>query len=190
MQWRWDIAAFSLAFAALSEPAFACRVAAPLDLNDVRYADVVVMGRIANYRIVLDQQARQERKKMLARSPHMAPELRNSLQNQATFLSDYARFDVVVDRVLTGVAPKIVTVTWNNSTFAEPQAMSPGQYLVALRNPSSTSPPLRGPSATVLANREPGILTVLQAPCAPAFIFESASASAVGLRRILGAMLR
>jgi hypothetical protein len=166
-----------MALVVASEPALACRIPAQLELKYVKYADLVVAGRIANYKIVLDQEARRERRKMLARSPNMSPELRKALEGQTNFLSDYARFDVIVDRVLFGIAPKAISVTWDNSTFSEPTAIAPGRYLVALRNPS----------ATELPNGEPGTLTVLQAPCAPAFIFGSDSAQATALRKVLGA---
>jgi hypothetical protein len=171
--------------AAVGVPALACRIPVPLELRDVQYADVVVVGRIANYRIVRDEAAREQRRKLLASSPDMPPELRKILAGQQGFLTDYARFDVIVDKVLSGKAPKTLSVTWDNSTFAEPEAMPPGPYVLALRHPGSRAPPPRGPSATFVPNREPGTLTVLQAPCAPAFIFETASGEAATLRKAL-----
>jgi hypothetical protein len=48
-------------------PAAACAIAMPLKPTDVKYADVVVVGRLSNYRIVLDEKARQDRKTFLAR---------------------------------------------------------------------------------------------------------------------------
>lgn len=59
-------------------------------------------------------------------------------------------------------------------------------YLIALRESSSKTPPLRGPSATTLPNPEPNLLAVLQAPCAPAFIFETMSVEAETIRSELG----
>jgi hypothetical protein len=182
MRCDWRAAALAVAVAAAGDPAYACVVVASLDPADVKLADVVVIARIANYSIVLDEKVRRERKESLAR---MSPALRESLASQTTFLSDYARFDLLVDKVLVGPAPKTLSVTWDNSTFGEPEAMPPGEYLVALRYPGSRSPPLRGPSATILPNPEPGRLTVLQAPCAPAFIFPSASAQATAVRKLL-----
>ena len=166
-------------------PAHACIVATPLNHDDVRFADVVVIGRITNYRIMLDQQIRRQRRQLLA-NPDLPPGLRRSYQVQTKFLSDYAHFDVLVDGVLKGRAGRTLTVTWDNSTFGEPSSMPRGPFIVALRKPSSDSPPLRGPSATVMPNREPGSLTVLQAPCSAAFIFESGSADASAIRKILG----
>lgn len=106
-------------------------------------------------------------------------------RDQTSFLSDYARFDVIVDQVLAGKAPRMVSVTWDNSTFGEPASMPPGLYLIALRVPGSMAPPLRGPSATILPTPEPALPTLLQAPCSSAFIFPVASDEAIAVRGII-----
>ena len=187
MKGYWVGAALTFAIVTASEPAHACMIFGGLDLNDIHYADVVVIGRISNYKIVIDTVVRQKRKEMLASSPDMPVELRKILTEQTVFLSDYARFDVQVDEVLVGKAPKTLSVTWDNSTFGEPEKLSAGPFLIALRDPSSGLPPLRGPSATILSNPEPGSLTVLQAPCSKAFIFENSGEKADAVRQILGA---
>jgi hypothetical protein len=184
--WKWSVTASLLAFAS-SEPAHACRIYAGIDLNDVSYADVVVVGRISNYRIVRDEDTR---RKMLS-IPSLSAEMRKTYEDPSEILLwDYARFDVLVSEVLTGTAPKKLSVTWDNSTFGEPEKMPSGPFLIALRNPSSKSPPLRGPSATIFPNREPKSLTVLQAPCASAFIFEETSSEAQAVRGIVNARKR
>lgn len=143
-----------LAFMA-SEPAHACRIYTGIVLGDVRYADVVLVGRISNNRIVRDTEFR---RRMLS-LPNLSGEMRRMYEDPTkTLLSDYARFDVEVDEVLVGKAPKNISVTWDNSTFGEPKGMPDGPFLIALRKPSSRTPPLRGPSATILPNREPGFL--------------------------------
>lgn len=154
-------------------PAPACTASAPLNLDDIRYADAVVVGRVANYEIVLDQQWRREH-----------PDL---VSDPATdrFLTDYARFNIVIDEVLLGSVAQTITVTWDNSTFEEPESMAPGPYLIALRSPRSAEPPLRGPSATIVPNLEPASLTVLQAPCSAPFMFEQESREAARIRGML-----
>src|SRR4051794_38597180 len=104
---RLSIAA-ALAFSALASPAEACMADAPLDLHDLTYADVVVIGRITGYRIVSPRAA--------GRRGHapLGP------------ISDYARFDVLVDEILKGAPTKRIRVSWDNSTFAEPARMPPG----------------------------------------------------------------
>ena len=178
---HWHIAPIVFAFAFASQPAYACMTVAPLKLEDVRYADVVVTGRVFNYKIIRDVEFR---KQMLA-NPKLSPEDRARYEGPRQLLPDYARFEVQVQEVLKGKVPDRITVTWNNSTFGEPEEMASGPFLIALRYPSSKMPPLRGPSATILPNKEPGTLTVLQAPCAPAFIFPVTDVRVESIRRIL-----
>jgi hypothetical protein len=156
----------SLSILLLAKPASACKMTVDLNLDDIKYASVVVIGRIVEYEIVLDQAVRKERK-------------------EKSFLSDYAHFTVLVDEVLAGQPPRIISVTWDNSTFGEPETMEEGPYLIGLREPDSQMPPLRGPSATVLPSPEPESLTVLQAPCAPPFILGTSSAEAKTIRDML-----
>ena len=153
------VVSFSILFVTL--PASACRAHAALELSDIQYASVVVVGRIENYEIVQPTDARSNFWRSKSKSKRI--------------LSDYARFDVVVDEVLAGHPPQVIPVTWDNSTFGEPDAMKAVPYLIGLREPGSKTLPLRGPSATILPSPEPDSLTVLQAPCAPAFILEATS---------------
>ena len=167
----------------VAKPASACRSMAELKLEDITYASVVVVGRITNYEIILDQEARMHRERTLA-NPELSPEYRELISGQKKWLTDYARFNVLVDEVLLGQAPDVITVTWNNSTFGEPEKMGEGPFLIALRDPHAESPPLRGPSATIVQPQEQ-TLTVLQAPCAKAFIFYTFSPEALKARETL-----
>lgn len=186
MKRLWCVAPVVLAFAA-GGPAHACRIRAPTVLDDVRHADVVLVGRISNYRIVRDNEFR---RRMLS-SPHLPADMRAMYESQTTtLLPDYARFDIQVDEVLAGRAPTRLSVTWDNSTFGEPAEMAAGPFLIALRRSNSGTPPLRGPSATIRPSPEPESLTLLQAPCAGAFIFESMSNEARTIRRTLAARPR
>jgi hypothetical protein len=155
-------------------------------LNDISYADVVLVGRVSNYKIIRDIEFRQ---KMLA-NPNLSLDRRKFFEGQNGILSDYARFEVQVEEVLVGKVPTTISVTWDNSTFGEPEEMADGPFLIALRQPGSKMPPLRGPSATILPSREPESLTVLQAPCAAPFIFGSTSDKAQTIRGILNAKNR
>lgn len=181
----WIAAAFTIAAMSGSGPAHACFTRVPPVMADVRYASVVVIGRVANYRIVLDQEVRRKRREMLAHSPNMPASMRRDYANQKHFLSDFARFDVVVDEVLTGAPPRIIPVTWNNSTFGEPETMAPGPYLIALRDPAAALPPLRGPSGFIPPNPDSSTLTLLQAPCSSPFLFSVASEEAGAVRRLV-----
>lgn len=171
----------ALAAVAFASPAHACRLYAPLELSDVRYAEIVVVGRIADYRIVRDEKKRAE---LIARLRPDDP-WRKAVEGGAGILSDYARFNVVVDEVLKGRAPGTISVAWDNSTFNEPATMPAGRFLVALRDPTAKAPPLRGPSAYIAANPAPSLPTVLQAQCARPFLFAVSSREAADVRRLL-----
>lgn len=170
MQRPWTVAASAIASISMAAPAQACTMLDPLDLEYVRQADSVVVGRIRNYRLLLDQWARRDRERALAR---LRPEQRRSLERRYSgeprSLSDHARFDVVVEEVLVGRPGRTLAVTWNNSSFAEPQTLPSGPLLIALRNPPAGGAPL----------------TVLQAPCSSAFIFDAGSVEATRIRAIL-----
>lgn len=163
----------------------ACLTFAPLKVEDVSFADVVVVGRISNYQIVLDQDVRRKRKEFLAKSTDLPADSRKWMSEQKVFLTDYARFDILVDEILVGKPPAKLTVTWDASTFREPAAMAAGPFLIALRSARSRIPPLRGPSATIFPLPEPGLLTVLHPPCASAFIFPIESDVAAETRKAL-----
>lgn len=165
-----------------ASPASACPWLEPMELSDVSYADVVVVGRVANYTLILDPEARRRHQELLAKTSGKFHEI---LKKQSGFMSDYARFDIVVEEVLRGTAPDRLTVTWDNSSFGEPKDMPPGPFLIALRKADTPQPPMRGAAATILPTPEPASLTVLQAPCSGAFLFESTSSTADEIREIL-----
>ncbi|MBV9931921.1 MAG: hypothetical protein JO013_13390 [Alphaproteobacteria bacterium] len=152
------------------------------NLDDVRFADVVVVGRVANYRIIRDQAFRD---RMLA-SPKLPADMRKFYQDpRGKLLPDYARFDVRVDEVLAGRAGRTLSVTWDNSTFSEPDTMPAGPYLIALRRPGSPVPPLRGPSGTIFPAPDKHALALLQAPCSIPFLYEVASDQARAIRGLI-----
>ena len=60
------------------------------NFEDVSYADVVVIGRISNYRIVRDEAFR---RRMLA-SPGLSADMRRMYEDpRQSLMTDYARFD-------------------------------------------------------------------------------------------------
>lgn len=168
--------------AAFSSQALACRMYVGTTLEDVSYADQVVIGRIANYRIIRDQAFRD---RMIA-SPHLSDDSEDIYRDpEGSLLPDYARFEIEVEKVLVGDPRRTLSVTWDNSTFGEHKTMAPGPYLIALRNPASASPPLRGPSATIRSAPDPDAFTVLQAPCSSPFIYEARSEQANAILEML-----
>ncbi|MET0361862.1 MAG: hypothetical protein ABW048_08945 [Sphingobium sp.] len=178
-KFRWIIA---ITVATSPGSAHACRMLVSPQLEDVNYADVVVIGRVNNYRIIRDEAFR----KRMLEIPNLSAQMRKTYEDpEQGLLSDYARFDIRVERVLVGEASTELSVTWDNSTFEEPDQMSAGDYLIALRRPNSANPPLRGPSATILPSPDANALTLLQAPCSRAFIYDTESDEAQTIRKIL-----
>ena len=181
------IAAAASAAAFVPAPSQACPVYVQPQLEDVIHADVVVVGRISNYRIVRDEAFR---RRMLA-LPRLPADMRRMYEDpRQGLMSDHARFDIRVDEVLVGRVPGRLSVTWDNSTFAEPDRMPAGPYLIALRRPGSAIPPLRGPSATSMPSPDPEALTLLQAPCSSPFLYEVGSGQARAIRGLLNARPR
>lgn len=182
MQRTLAMAILAILMATSPESASACAARAPLDLSDIRSADVVVIGRISNYEHVLDPVIRKQHKADLEKLPDDA---KRELERIDGFITDYVRFRVSIDKVLFGSPPKEFVMTWDNSTFGEPETMEPGSYLIAAWMASSNRLPLRGASATVFPNREPDKMTLLQAPCSEGFLFPVGSKNADAVLQIL-----
>ncbi|HZG29028.1 MAG TPA: hypothetical protein VE079_11260 [Ensifer sp.] len=140
MRISWRAAGVALLLAGSGGAANACLMDRPLNLDDIKYADAVVIGTMKDYRLVPNRY--------------------------------YARFQFLPNHVLKGEVGQEFGVAWANSTFGEPKTMPSGAYLIALKKPHPQLPPLRGASATFLPNPEPDLYTVLQAPCADAFMFK------------------
>ena len=183
------LAAAVLALGLSTGPALACATAAEMNYLDILHADLVVVGDVVHYEII---------------DPDSDPNRGNLL--------NYARFEVRVREVLAGPSadelapptrtvprdrpslykgslyPGRITVTWDNSTFGEPEDLKSedyGGFLIALRDPSSPLLPLRSGSGFIAPTPEPEHYTVLQAPCSGAFIFEMDSLTAIALRQLL-----
>jgi hypothetical protein len=103
----------------MATPAYACEMHEPLDINDIKNADVVAIGRIENYELVRFQ-----------RYPN----------------AEYARFEVYIDKLIKGQPPRKVAVTWSNSTFGIPESRQSGPFLIALTNPTPSNVSIFGPA--------------------------------------------
>jgi hypothetical protein len=156
MRNRATIAALFVAMILGGTPAYACIRLVPVELADLEYADVVVVGSISHYEIV----------------------------GNPDYIGSYAKFDVLVDEALLGKAAQEISVTWGNSTFSLPETMPSGSLLIALRDPGSKMPPLRS-TGTILRDPRSDLLTVLQAPCSSPFMFASGSEEAKAIRQML-----
>lgn len=109
---RFSIAAIVALSIFGAAPTRACEMHAPFDINDAENADLVVVGKIENYELVLFP-------------PSDNPQ--------------YAQFDVSVDKFVHGKSPSKITVKWANSTFALPDSLPSGPVLIALGKPMLVS---------------------------------------------------
>lgn len=139
--------AFVAVIPTLSE---ACMVTLPPAFEDILQADVVVAGTVLDYKIV----------------------------DAGTIgeLEDYARFTIQITEIYEGeVSEGQLSFTWANSSFGGPDAFPKSKaFIFALRDATAAPLPLRGLSGTLVPAPDSESLTVLQAPCADAFIFEQA----------------
>jgi len=156
MRAAWFAAASLLATAFATMPAQACRMYQPLDMDDIQYADAVIVGRLSHYEIIPDEFARERRERILQNQPDMPGDMRVRLEGQTSFIGDYARFRITVRETLHGATPRVVTVRWDNSTFEAPASLAPGDYLVAI-------------------DTQEGETVVLQAVCSSPFLFPANS---------------
>ena len=157
----------------------ACVVISPRKLEDVRRANVVVVGQISDYRFFRDESFRKE---MLS-SPNLTPDMREAYKDPNRIWGpDYGEFEVKVDQVLAGRAPRKVLVIMRGSSLPPPVKMEPGRYLVALHRPSPARPSEARASSPYY---DPNAMTPLEQPCAGAFIFKADSPSARTIQGIL-----
>ena len=101
--------------------------------------------------------------------------------NNYKVLPRVARFDIKVEEIVGGTAPKNLTVIWYNSTFKHPESMPSKPMLIALRKAD-----LRvGPGADIYTDipeiQHDG-LEVLQQPCTAAFILPPSSQNIAQIR--------
>ncbi len=141
---------------------WACGIYRGLHLEDVLYADVVVIGRASNYRI-------------------------EDVPLREGSTGRFARFDIQVDRVLKGEAPGIVpTALGKNSAYSIPVEMSSDLQLFALRNREAGSPWPAGSSGTLrpLADFVEQF-SILDPGCGPPIILDASGAEASEVIRLL-----
>ncbi len=163
----------------LGAPASACNTGddervAPAE---VARADLVVIGRIANYRVLpnlLDPVANSLRYELLQDALRAEPKQLETLRQRNYALSDFARFDIQIDDVLKGKATTTtIDIRWQNETFLEPQSLPPGPYLIALLGPKSGAGPAKDH------------FTMVQPSCGRAYLFAIDSDEARQVRKLL-----
>lgn len=158
----------------LIAPARACIDLRGPDWIDVRYADLVLVGRVQNYRIVRDELERQAIRR-LSKDPVLGYLVKRDLERVRRgerMSGDYAKFDVLVHRRLLGTSPAIVTVAWSRPHFFDSGAMPSGPYVIAMRSPHSVGSSEARYQDADLRSREPSLPTVLTSFCGGPFMFK------------------
>jgi hypothetical protein len=153
--------------------AFACSMVAPRILEDVLYADIVVIGQIKSSARILPRE-------------HYVYCKLNKVFNakkcaEKNYMTDYYRITISVGEVIIGLPARTLVFT---SAYV-PDKRSTISYLIALQSSNSKQLPLRGPSATIFPSPEPNIPRLLGAPCAPSFLIEGDKPDVTTIRQIL-----
>jgi hypothetical protein len=140
------------------QDAWACALVRELDLEDVLYADVVVIGRVSNYRI------------------------EDVALNEGN-TGRFARFDIQVDYVLKGEAPGIIPTALGYSIPAE---MPAKPQLFALRNRELGSHWPPGSSGTLrpIVDRVEQF-SILASLCGPPLILDALDEKVSQITRML-----
>ncbi|MHA3915243.1 hypothetical protein [Halovulum sp. GXIMD14793] len=170
-----------ICFISAHTDAVACSVAMPRQAKDVLGAELVVLGRLGNYRVLSGADALQQHKVMLETLPlDIGSSLRQSFEAERPNAARYASFDFEIDEALVGNAAGRISVVWYNSTFALPESLRPGSYLIAL-----TGLTLEDQDQSVRIDPNSVPLPVLQLPCSSPFLFPSYTTEADEIFRII-----
>jgi len=144
-----------------SDGANACAMVGTLNLDNVRYADIVVVGRLSNYRVHLEQ------------------------RDSGTWR--IGMVDLRIEQVLKGEAPESISVAIDDRGRGLSPRLTDGPQLVAIRIADSGSP--RGPRSvwgqiipiTEVVSR----FSVMEEPCEGPFILDAGSDDAITVVRSL-----
>lgn len=160
---------------------YACMKLPIFNAKMVKHADLVVVGRIINYEIIVEPKTSEKRQAFLEKHSRF----KKIFKEFPWGLPSYARFEIVVEKFLLGQAKNKIIVNWKNSTFGEPKSMPADKYLIALRSSKSKKTRNPGLNAQELSTLSPQVFTVLQGSCSTAFIFDNTSKHASDVRQIL-----
>lgn len=149
-------------------------------------SDLVVVGTVENYEIVLDQEARGAGWKAIEKlTPETSPGKRRLIERHVWNFADYARFDIVVEEVLAGDAPERVKVYWPGTMFGETGEKLAGPRIFALLAPNTVQSGDRLHVFSDPSPREPNARLILSRDCGPFFTDPVGSDSADEIRAAL-----
>lgn len=159
--------ALGLMITAAPVPAMACALYHPLEPEDVRRADVVVIGRLSHFRREVSADSLRWFAENRDRSrPSWMPDL------GARPPRDLTSFAVTVEQVAKGRAPSRINVVWHMSNISPPERLRDGRYLIGLNHPRPETP--------IKAD-----FVVFGGMCSGAFIYPAGGQKAVAALRVL-----
>lgn len=156
------IATVAVLFAAAvaTRPLSACAFPAEFQVDDVKFADAVVSGRIRNYEIVENYAV-------------ITIVVDRSMSGQKYITDSLFRYS------------EEAKVSWQNSTFELPEGMPQDLRIFALRRVGSAGPPLRAASGVIYPDPRGLEFTILQAPCSSPFILPHSTMGWDNIQKIL-----
>ncbi len=178
----WSFLFVAISMVTLDSMALACAAPSLIELNDVKFANIVVIGTIIDYKIVKNEKFRRQ----MLKSKYLSAEDRRIYAGSELLRTDFARFKIVVSQVLFGTAPKTLSVSWDYPESLDiPKRMANRPLLIALHWRYNDVFFRQGGSYSTLSDRDPKLVTILQAPCAGPFIFDSVGSDARAIKVIL-----
>ncbi|GHC52038.1 hypothetical protein [Neogemmobacter tilapiae] len=151
-----------------TQQAQACLVAGGVRFQYIQFADVVVIGKIENYRKIMTVQT------VVATTESL--EVERSVQNE------YVSFDILIQETLRGDAVGRISVVWKNDRRLDPASLAKGSKLIALIAPDSPGP---DPSEDVLPRVESELMSVIEPLCALPLILTVPSEDEQHVREML-----
>lgn len=167
---------------ALPYPVQACQGYEPTQLQEAQNADAVVIGRIYNYRIIRNDYFR---KRELARNNLTQQKRKMYMDPKRVLGADYARFDVQVEKIISGKAAETITVTQIVTRIFKQDPKWTRRYLMALYRPFPVSPRTAGKNPERLTDPRFTTWYIPQPPCSGALMFHSESEEAKAIRKML-----
>lgn len=180
---------YAIAFAA--SPALACVVPPPVPMpaTEFQKAEVIVVGRVVHYEMVLDADVRRERDLLLKNFKNLSKEDRRSLSQKKEFPTDYARIEIVVDRVLKGNVQRsahlLVTGNYIAGSWLKNYQSSP--LIIGLQKHVPKGPSVPGFSSNLIPDASSPRLVIGSAICGAPLVIQPDGQTAQDLVRILAA---
>ncbi len=148
-------------------PIASCLVYVGINPSDTWIAQTVVTGRVVDYQVVLDQAACKARRQWLWRSGHWIDPREYAPRD---YPGDHVSFDLLVDKVLKGQAPRKVRVTYDVPLSPLTRDLFKGPVLIGLNRTGADD------------TYEPGAVTMAEANCFGLYLFAATPASLADAR--------